>query len=107
MSEIPEKGRIYSEEEAAALLKMTPRMLADRRRAFKISCNKDQAYISYTGEQLLAYLSSHVRRGTQDEFDQIKVREKRTFRKRRPWTAEEKEKMRAAREARQLKFVLV
>jgi hypothetical protein len=47
--------RTYSEAEAAELLGMTVRMLAERRRAGKIKCIKDGRYIRYTDRHLAAY----------------------------------------------------
>lgn len=45
----------FTEPEAAAFLRMTPRMLAMRRRAGKIRFRKDGRYIVYTKPDLLAY----------------------------------------------------
>ena len=39
---------LFSEEEAAKILRMSVRQLANRRRARKIACIKDGAYVAYT-----------------------------------------------------------
>jgi len=57
----------YSEEEAAEILGMTPRMLATRRRAGKISAIKDGHVIRYTSEHLSEYQKNHQRRS----FDSV------------------------------------
>jgi hypothetical protein len=54
---------LYSEEEAAALLKMSIKMLARRRRAGKILCIKDQDYIAFTGRHILEYCAIFQKRG--------------------------------------------
>jgi hypothetical protein len=67
--EIPEddqpsrKDEIYTESEAAALLKMTPRRLADRRRAGKIACIKDGRYVAFTRQHIEEYCRAY-RRGS-------------------------------------------
>jgi hypothetical protein len=62
--------QIFTEEEAAFLLKMTPLMLARRRRAGKIAAIKDGHFIRYTWQHLVAYQKSFQRRGgrTADEL---------------------------------------
>ena len=56
-------GEIFTEEEAAAILGMTPRMLARRRRAGKIGAIKDGHFIRYTRQSLVAYQKAFHRRG--------------------------------------------
>jgi hypothetical protein len=43
---------LYTEEEAAQILRMSVRQLANRRRARKIDCIKDGAFIAYTKKHL-------------------------------------------------------
>jgi hypothetical protein len=53
------KDRLFSEEEAAAILGISLRMLADRRRAGRIGAIKDGYYIRYKIHHLEAYLDAH------------------------------------------------
>lgn len=53
-----DEGRVFTEPEAARLLKMTTRMLANRRRDGKIRCLKDGHFITYTVAHIAEYLSS-------------------------------------------------
>ena len=57
-------AKLYSEHEAAEILGMTPRMLADRRRAGKISAIKDGHVIAYTAAHLTEYQKNNQRRST-------------------------------------------
>lgn len=56
------RDMIFSEEQAAAFLQMTPRMLADRRRAGKIRCIKDGRFIAYTTKHFAEYLNVSEKR---------------------------------------------
>jgi hypothetical protein len=59
-NEPDEKESIFfTEIEAAKFLKMTPRMLAERRRAGKISHTREGKYVSYTREQLEEFCRVH------------------------------------------------
>ena len=66
-----DKIRLYSEEEAASLLGMSPRMLANRRRAGRIGAIKDGRVIGYTLAHLKEYLRRSQRRSAAsiDELD--------------------------------------
>lgn len=55
-------SKLYSEDEAATLLGMTRRMLADRRRAGKISAIKDGHVIAYTAAHLTEYQKNHQKK---------------------------------------------
>jgi len=57
---------VFTEREAAEILKMTPRMLATRRRAGKIRCIKDGHFIVYKVEHFAEYLCS-LEKGTRLE----------------------------------------
>ncbi|MBN9547241.1 MAG: hypothetical protein J0I19_17380 [Alphaproteobacteria bacterium] len=57
-------SKLYSEKEAAEMLGMTPRMLADRRRTGRISAIKDGHLIAYTAAHLTEYQKNHQRRST-------------------------------------------
>jgi hypothetical protein len=57
---------VLTELEAASLLKMSKRMLANRRRAKKIRCLKDGHFISYKITHIAEYLIS-VEKGTELE----------------------------------------
>jgi hypothetical protein len=54
---------LLSEAQAADILNMTPRMLADRRRAGKIGSIKDGHVIAYTMQHLADYQRMFQRRG--------------------------------------------
>lgn len=54
----------FTEEEAAAILKMTPDMLARRRRAGKIAAFKDGRAVAYCWDHLEAYRQSCIRQNT-------------------------------------------
>lgn len=61
---------LYTEEEAAALLGMSIRMIADRRRAGKIGTITDgQRFIRYKKEHLEAYLRAQHRGMMTEEMD--------------------------------------
>lgn len=51
--------KVYTEDEAAAFLKMTVRMLRIRRKKGKIGYVKDGKYICYTEAQLKEYCQAH------------------------------------------------
>jgi hypothetical protein len=59
----PEFAELLTESEAAAILNMTPRMLADRRRAGKISSVKDGHVIGYTLHHIAEYQRRFQRKG--------------------------------------------
>ena len=52
---------VFTEAEAAEILKITPNMLAKRRRARKIACIKDGHFIGYTRQHLLEYQTNFQR----------------------------------------------
>lgn len=58
MIELPKEDALFTEREAAAILNMTPRMLAARRKAGKIGCCKDGRYVVYSGKQIADYIGS-------------------------------------------------
>jgi len=58
-----DESRLFTEQEAALLLKMTPRMLAKRRYDKKIRYIKDGHFIVYKFSHLVEYLVA-VERGT-------------------------------------------
>lgn len=53
-----DRDTVLTELEAAAILKMSRRMLADRRRAGKIRCLKNGHFISYKLTHIAEYLIS-------------------------------------------------
>ena len=58
-----DRDTLYTEAQAADLLKMTPRMLAERRRAGKIGHIKDGRFIVFAQQHLDEYRRAHQRRG--------------------------------------------